>query len=112
MRPPTCSVKKPTNAGRPVTPARPQARPQASGATRTAMPDGLACIRKCFAPPTYSYAVLRDRDKRLPAGVDRQRKERYLSDAEFERVLGASRREFAAFRPWKQQALKKAAGPY
>jgi len=38
------------------------------------------------------------------------RKEQYLTDAEFHRVLGASRGAFAEYKPWKQQALKKAAG--
>ena len=95
-----------------TTPAEARPAPQTGAAiSRAARPGGLACIRNCFAPPTYSYEELKA-DVNLPNAVDRKRKERYLSDDEFERVLGSSRKEFAALRPWKQQALKKAAGLY
>ena len=62
---------------------------------RAARPGGLACIRNCFAPPTYSYEELKA-DVNLPDAVDRKRKERYLSDDEFERVLGSSQKDFFA----------------
>jgi len=43
-------------------------------------------------------------------GVDPTKKEQYLSDAEFEKVLGSPRGEFNAMKPWKQNQIKKAKG--
>jgi len=43
-------------------------------------------------------------------GHDPYTKEAYLSDADFTKVLGLSREEFAALKPWKQKQLKLAAG--
>lgn len=45
----------------------------------------------------------------VPAGVDPSRKEDYLSDADFKTVFKCSRAEFKELKPWKQQAMKKAA---
>ena len=59
--------------------------------------------------PSTRRACAQD-DANLPDGVHPARKEQYLTDAEFHRVLGASRGAFAEYKPWKQQALKKAAG--
>jgi len=44
------------------------------------------------------------------AGVDPTMKEQYLSDAEFEKVLGSPRGEFNNMKAWKQNQLKKAKG--
>jgi len=46
----------------------------------------------------------------MPAGVDPTKKEQYLSDAEFEKVMGSPRGEFNAMKPWKQSQIKKAKG--
>jgi len=46
----------------------------------------------------------------LPPGVDPTKKEQYLSDAEFEKVMGSPRGEFNAMKPWKQSQIKKAKG--
>jgi len=43
-------------------------------------------------------------------GVDPTMKEQYLSDAEFEKVLGSPRGEFNNMKAWKQNQLKKAKG--
>ena len=43
----------------------------------------------------------------LPVGVDASRKEKYLSDSEFEAVLGMPRSDFEALPKWKQTNLKK-----
>jgi len=43
-------------------------------------------------------------------GLDLMKKEQYLSDTEFEKVLGSPRGEFNAMKPWKQNQIKKAAG--
>ena len=42
--------------------------------------------------------------------VDPARKEQYLSDAEFELHMTASRAEFVAMKNWKKLRLKKDAG--
>jgi len=44
------------------------------------------------------------------AGVDPTKKEQYLSDAEFEKVLGSPRGEFNQMKAWKQAQIKKAKG--
>jgi len=44
------------------------------------------------------------------AGIDPTRKEQYLSDAEFESVLGSPRGEFNSMKAWKQNQIKKAKG--
>merc|ERR1711907_412672 len=43
-------------------------------------------------------------------GVDPTKKEQYLSDAEFEKVLGSPRGEFNKLKPWKQNQIKKTTG--
>lgn len=46
----------------------------------------------------------------LPPGVDPTRKEDFLSNEDFERILGISMAEFKALPEWKKQNLKKASG--
>ena len=48
----------------------------------------------------------------LPGGVDPAKKEQYLSDADFEKIMKSPRSEFNEMKPWKQAQLKKAAGLY
>ena len=48
----------------------------------------------------------------LPGGVDPAKKEQYLSDADFEKILKSPRSQFNEMKAWKQQQLKKAAGLY
>jgi len=67
-----------------------------------------------FAEPGADYSVNYDELKKpaeqLPKGVDPRKREQYLSDADFEKVLGSPRGEFNSLKPWKQNQLKKAAG--
>ena len=44
------------------------------------------------------------------AGIDPTKKEQYLSDADFEKVLGSPRGEFNQMKAWKQNQIKKAKG--
>ena len=64
------------------------------------------------APPAtggpYSPQVLRA--KLLPADVDSDRKEDYLSDDDFKSVLKTDREEFKNSPTWKRKQLKKDAG--
>ncbi|KAM9333828.1 advillin [Pholidichthys leucotaenia] len=46
----------------------------------------------------------------LPDGVDPTRKEDYLSDADFENLLGTTRPDFQRLPKWRQNDLKKKAG--
>lgn len=46
----------------------------------------------------------------LPEGVDPSRKEDYLSDADFENLLGTTRSEFSTMPAWRQKHLKKTSG--
>lgn len=59
---------------------------------------------------TFSYEDLKKPVGELPAGVDPRKKEAYLTDEVFVKVLGSPRGVFEKLKPWKQQQLKKAAG--
>ena len=58
---------------------------------------------------TFSYEELKGG---VPAGVDPTKKEQYLSDADFEKIMKSPRSEFNEMKAWKQAQLKKAAGLY
>ncbi len=69
------------------------------------------------APPAPALAKnheqlveLLSRGEAAMLGLERSQLERYLSSAEFERVFGVSRAQFAALAKWRQDALKKRAG--
>ena len=59
---------------------------------------------------TFSYDELKaaaaDKSK-LPKGVDAQRLEYYLSDADFERVFGMTQAAYEQLPKWKAVKLKK-----
>jgi hypothetical protein len=59
---------------------------------------------------THTLEELKKTGKDLPAGVDPKQKEFHLSDADFTKVFGVSKTEFAALAKWKQQAEKKKHG--
>jgi hypothetical protein len=59
---------------------------------------------------TYTFAQLTAKD--LPEGVDATKKEQYLSEAEFQKVLGVSKAEFNAMPAWKSSGIKKKVGLY
>merc|ERR1712087_335636 len=61
-------------------------------------------------PMEYSlpYEELKKAD--VPEGVDPTKKEQYLSDTDFEKILGSPRDVFKQMKAWKQQQLKRAAG--
>jgi hypothetical protein len=46
------------------------------------------------------------------AGIDNRRKEDYLSDEEFQKVLGMSKDKFPTLPEWRRADLKKKAGLY
>ncbi|XP_021325989.1 villin-like protein isoform X3 [Danio rerio] len=46
----------------------------------------------------------------LPQGLDPEKREEYLSDAEFENLLGCTRANFQRLPKWRQNDLKKKAG--
>jgi len=55
----------------------------------------------------FDYAEL---NGKFPEGVDPTRKEAYLTDAQFQEVLGMSPAAFAELKQWKRNDLKKAKG--
>lgn len=73
-----------------------------------------AIFGEMFAEPgasyRFNYEDLKKPVDQLPKGVDPRNKEAYLRDEDFIKVLKSPREEFAKLKPWKQQALKKAAG--
>ncbi|XP_063063521.1 advillin [Engraulis encrasicolus] len=48
----------------------------------------------------------------LPVGVDSNRREDYLSEGDFERILGCTRGDFLRLPKWRQMDMKKKAGLY
>ncbi|KJE95275.1 hypothetical protein CAOG_05747 [Capsaspora owczarzaki ATCC 30864] len=48
----------------------------------------------------------------LPPGVDSRKLETYLSEHEFKKLFGMTKREYEAVPPWKKDNLKKAANLY
>ena len=71
-------------------------------------------IAKAYSQPggeyTLNYDALKVPAEQLPPEVDPTKREQYLSDADFEKVLGSPRAQFNALKPWKQAQLKKVAG--
>ncbi|XP_078701607.1 uncharacterized protein LOC144927773 isoform X5 [Branchiostoma floridae x Branchiostoma belcheri] len=65
-------------------------------------------VLKRLTKSHYTFDELMERP--LPEGVDPMRLEKYLEEAEFERVLGMSREEFYLLPLWKQTNLKKERG--
>ena len=72
-------------------------------------------FEKDFAEPaggagaTFSYEELKKPIDQLPGGVDPRRREQYLSDADFERILGMARDKFDALKKWRQNEIKRKA---
>merc|ERR1711962_1329172 len=56
----------------------------------------------------YSYAVLSAGIDQLPENVDPGKREEFLTDAEFQEVLGMDREAWSALPAWKQIAAKRA----
>ncbi|XP_022538722.2 villin-1 isoform X1 [Astyanax mexicanus] len=54
--------------------------------------------------------LLNKEPSELPQGVDPNRREEYLTDADFENILGCSRKDFLRLPKWRQSDLKKKAG--
>lgn len=59
---------------------------------------------------SYSYEVLAQPAHSLPAGLDKTKRERYLSNEEFFLVFDMERTEFESLPRWKQVQLKKEKG--
>jgi hypothetical protein len=57
---------------------------------------------------TFDYDTLKG--MRGDSGIDMTKKEAYLSDADFEKVFGKPRGEWAAQPAWRQQMAKKQVG--
>lgn len=45
-----------------------------------------------------------------PEGIDARRREVYLSPEDFARIFKVSKEGFAAYKPWKQEKMKREAG--
>ena len=56
---------------------------------------------------TFDYETLKTSK---PDGVPYDKKEQYLSDAEFEKVFGQTKEQFNKLKDWKQKELKKKVG--
>lgn len=63
-----------------------------------------------YKTPSERKYTVQDIVRKRVSGLNPACREAYLSDDEFARVLGVSRADFAALRPWKQRELKIRAG--
>ena len=63
-----------------------------------------------FLDPQTSKFPYTDLNNQFPQGVDPARKEQYLSDAEFQSILGTTPDKFALLKGWKQKELKEKKG--
>uniref|UniRef100_A0A7S2H4B3 FYVE-type domain-containing protein n=2 Tax=Octactis speculum TaxID=3111310 RepID=A0A7S2H4B3_9STRA len=68
---------------------------------------GASCVASTTGN-VYSLAALKQDD--LPFGVDKDRKEEYLSDGDFEQVFEMSKSSFQKLAKWQKSAKKKAVG--
>ncbi|KAJ1695673.1 hypothetical protein LUZ63_012371 [Rhynchospora breviuscula] len=59
------------------------------------------------AEATFTYEQLKSKSSNPVSGIDYTRREAYLSDMEFETVLGMTKVKFYAQPKWKQEMLKK-----
>jgi len=57
------------------------------------------------AGPYYSYEVLKGNG--CPAGLDRANLEKYLSDVDFQKVIGCTRADWSKMPAWKQRGRKR-----
>jgi hypothetical protein len=46
----------------------------------------------------------------FPEGIDTKRRELYLSPEDFQRIFKVTKEAFAAYKPWKQEKMKREAG--
>ncbi|XP_016427062.1 villin-1-like [Sinocyclocheilus rhinocerous] len=58
----------------------------------------------------HSEQLVKTPQHQLPQGVDPEKREEYLTDAEFETLLGCTRDNFQRLPKWRQNDLKKKAG--
>ncbi|XP_073686433.1 advillin [Garra rufa] len=58
----------------------------------------------------HSEQLVKTPQQQLPQGGDPEKREEYLSDAEFENLLGCTRDSFQRLPKWRQNDLKKKAG--
>ncbi|XP_042488400.1 villin-3-like isoform X2 [Macadamia integrifolia] len=56
---------------------------------------------------TYSYDQLNTKSTKTPKGIDLKKRESYLSDEEFQTVLGMTKEAFYCLPKWKQDMQKK-----
>jgi len=88
--------------------ANPSEEPKPEPTRRPSAASGAADDGNYKDPATFKVDI--EAIKAGAAGVDPTKKEAYLSDADFEKVLGSPRSEFNEMKMWKQNQLKKAKG--
>jgi hypothetical protein len=114
-------VNKPTNTPTPVKPVATPAKVETKAAVTTtpakvaASPAKVEAKPAVVASPTsanpgslHSWEELKK--VAVPAGVDKQNKEIYLLDADFQKAFAMDKAAFAKLPVWKKSELKKKAG--
>jgi hypothetical protein len=83
----------------------------AQGLARSSSDDEKPAAETFPEQQFYSYEQLKDNNK-LPASVNKGKKEQLLTDADFAAVFGMTKSEFGLLQPWRQGEVKKQKGLY
>ncbi|MES1919820.1 regulation of actin filament depolymerization, variant 3 [Bonamia ostreae] len=62
--------------------------------------------KSCNENEFFDYKDLKDNSK-LPNWIDKRKKEKYLSEKDFEKVFGMTKKSFGKLTEWQQKVVKK-----
>lgn len=85
-----------------------EAKPAALAASPSGKRSGNYVLGPADGGDAVEYEKLRRQSHCGRENIDPMKREQYLSDAEFQKVLGAPRAKFQKMQPWQQERLKKA----
>lgn len=77
---------------------------------RTSSTSSSSLISGGVEPSLDPHLLINKASDELPPGVDPSQREDYLSDGDFENILGTTRADFHRLPKWRQNDLKKKAG--
>lgn len=89
------------------------ADPRVAAPHVAAAPSGSSSPRRVYAEPTdykLNYALLRVPSSELLPQIDPARREAYLADDDFAKILGTPRAAFEALPAWKRKSIKQGVG--
>lgn len=84
--------------------------PTSPASHRSSSSSSSSSSRSSGEPSLDPQLLINKAADELPAGVDPSQREDYLSDVDFENILGTTRADFRRLPKWRQNDLKKKAG--